>query len=659
MGPDDARAKTEPAQLPTVVIVDDAVEVRTLVRTRLRLSRKLTVVGEGSTGQDAIELAGRLRPDLMLLDVSMPGMDGLEALPKVRASSPDTRIAMYSGFEETGLAEQTLELGASAFFEKSTPLETLADDLLALLDDGKRHGRPASIGDRRGTTTEPVLREHLERFREVFEDAAIGMATMTLSGRIVRANPSLGRLTVRDPEEMVAESYADMAGTDAPLVSEALGKVVSGDRDVLQVEHRVTTRHGDRLLLSTISSVRDAAQRPVYLFLQVQDVSAQREVEEELRLSEQRFRLLVETVQDYAIFMLDPDGHIASWNAGAQRIKGWTADEIVGKHFRNFYPEEKQLERHPEHELELAIRDGHYEEEGWRVRKDGTMFWAQVTITAVRDATGELVGFAKVTRDITERRQMLLEQEQAAHALAEANTALEEANAQLSHAAEDQSQFLGVTAHELRSPVGVLAGSAELLRRHWEELPEDERVELLDGMTTSAARLQRLLKDLLTASRIRSSSIELKKADVDLATALQRIVRSIGRAHPGDDMVLRVPDGLTVVVDPDRFAQMVENLLDNALRHGAAPVLIEARPNNVTVDVLVSDNGAGVADSIRGRLFERFATSSEGGTGLGLYIVRALARAHGGDADYRPEDGTFVITLPLATAPGATEEMTR
>ena len=656
MGPDAARGTTERASLPTVVIVDDAVEVRTLVRTRLRLSRKLTVVGEGSTGQDAIELAGRLQPDLMLLDVSMPGMDGLEALPKVRASSPATRIAMYSGFEETGLAEQTLELGAAAFFEKSTPLETLADDLLALLSGEHRRSPLSAVDERRAATTEPVLREHLERFREVFEDAAIGMATMTLSGRIVRANPSLGRLTLRDAEEMVAESYAEMAGADGALVSEALAKVVSGDRDVLQVEHRVSTRHGDRLLMSTISSVRDAAQRPVYLFLQVQDVSAQREVEEELRLSEQRFRLLVETVQDYAIFMLDPDGYIASWNAGAQRIKGWTADEIVGKHFRNFYPEEKQLERHPEHELQLAVRDGHYEEEGWRVRKDGSMFWAQVTLTAVHDATGQLIGFAKVTRDITERRQMLLEQEEASRALAEANTALEKANEQLTHAAEDQSQFLGVTAHELRSPVGVLAGSAELLRRHWADLPDDERTELLDGMTSSAGRLQRLLKDLLTASRIRSSSIELKRTDVDLAQALERIVRSIGRTHPGDDIVLRVPLGLKVVADPDRFAQMVENLLDNALRHGAAPVAVEARTNQVTVDIVVSDSGDGVTDSIRGRLFERFATSSEGGTGLGLYIVRALARAHGGDANYLAEDGTFVITLPLATAGGASEE---
>ncbi|GAA3814801.1 PAS domain S-box protein [Nocardioides panacisoli] len=657
MAPDAHHGKTEPTDLPTVVIVDDAVEVRTLVRTRLRLSRKVTVVGEGSTGRDAIELAGRLRPDLMLLDVSMPGMDGLEALPKVRASSPDTRVAMYSGFEETGLADQTLELGAAAFFEKSTPLETLADDLLSLLPGEDRTVQLSAPDDRRAAAVEPVLKEHLERFREVFEDAAIGMATMTLSGRIVRANPSFGRLVARDADELVAESYADLAGEDAGLVGDALAKVVSGDRDVLQIEHRVVTRLGDRRLLSTISSVRDAAQRPVYLFLQVQDVSAQREVEEELRLSEQRFRLLVETVQDYAIFMLDPDGHIASWNAGAQRIKGWTADEIVGKHFRNFYPEEKQLERHPEHELELAIRDGHYEEEGWRVRKDGSTFWAQVTITAVRDATGELIGFAKVTRDITERRQWLLEQEQAARALAQANAALEEVNQQLSHAAEDQSQFLGVTAHELRSPVGVLGGSAELLRRHWPDLPDEERVELLDGMTSSAARLQRLLKDLLTASRIRSSSIELKQSDVDLAGALERIARSIGRARPGEDIELRVPPDLTVVADPDRFAQMVENLLDNALRHGAAPVVVEARPHHVTVDILVTDSGAGVTDAMRDRLFERFATSSEGGTGLGLYIVRALARAHGGDANYLPDDGAFVITLPLASA-GATEKRT-
>src|SRR5262249_42623789 len=158
-----------------------------------------------------------------------------------------------------------------------------------------------------------------------------------------------------------------------------------------------------------------------------------------------------------------------TWNRGAQRTKGWTADEIIGQHFRVFYPPEKQASRHPEHELELAMRDGVYQEEGWRVRKDGSRFWAHVTITKIDDEDGNHIGFDKVTRDHTERMMMLEQQGQYANALAEANTSLEQANAELAVAADEQARFLAVTAHELRSPVGVVSMSGKLLGENWEK----------------------------------------------------------------------------------------------------------------------------------------------------------------------------------------------
>src|SRR5204863_348585 len=157
--------------------------------------------------------------------------------------------------------------------------------------------------------------------------------------------------------------------------------------------------------------------RPLYVFLQVQDVTEQRETTEELQKSEERFRLIVDAVEDYVIFLLDTEGRIASWNAGAERAKGYTAEEIIGQHFRVFYPSEVAERRHPEHELEIALREGHYAEEGWRLRRDGSRFWANVVITAVRDPAGEHVGFAKVTRDTSERRRLEDEREDAVDAL--------------------------------------------------------------------------------------------------------------------------------------------------------------------------------------------------------------------------------------------------
>ncbi len=643
---------------PTIVLVDDAVEVRTVVRARLRLSGVLEVVGEGSSGHDAIALATRLHPDLLLLDVSMPGMDGIEALPVVREAAPATRVVMYSGFAEEGLAERTLELGAAAYFEKATSLDTLADELVAVLQQPnvERHRRvllPSETG--LPEPAEPVLREHLERFREVFDEATIGMATMTLSGRVVRANRSLARLTGIAVSSLLAASWAQLGGEDAGL-AKALTRVAQGDRDTVQVEHAITERP-DRRLMSTVSSVRDAQGRPLYLFLQVQDVSAQREAEAELRLSKERFRLLVEAVQDYAIFMLDPDGRIASWNSGAERIKGWTESEIVGQHFRIFYPADKQEERHPEHELELALRDGHYEEEGWRVRKDGSTFWAHVTITPVHGPEG-LVGFAKVTRDVTERLRIQMEKEKSAAVLAGLNEELEAANERLQSAAEEQADFLAATAHELRSPVSVLGGSADLLHQHWSDLGSGEQNEMLEGMASSATRLRRLLNDLLSSVRLSTGATDLDLQSVDLRVLRPQVIKKSARTLGVDISLADGPD-LRALGDADRIAQMVENLLANAAHHGEPPIRVEIRlgsgqddddatPASSRVEIAVLDAGGGVPEHVQQQLFQRFATTSGEGTGLGLFIVRGLARAHEGDAWYDPAERSFVISLNLA-----------
>ena len=234
------------------------------------------------------------------------------------------------------------------------------------------------------------------------------------------------------------------------------------------------------------------------------DVTERRRADEALRRIEQRFRLLVDAVEDYAIFMLDPTGQVTTWNAGAQRSKGYTADEIIGQHFRVFYPPERQAEGHPEHELERALQEGHYQEEGWRVRKDGTRFWADVTITAVHDDDGTHVGFAKVTRDTTAQFLERQDKERAAATLAAAFEQLDAAHVDLAKTAEDQAKLLSRTAHELRSPVGVLAMSAELLRQHGDEMPDDDRDRVLAGMSVNVQRLQQVLEDLVTVSALQA-----------------------------------------------------------------------------------------------------------------------------------------------------------
>jgi PAS domain S-box-containing protein len=648
----------------TIVVVDDAADVRLLIKTRLRLAATLRVVGEGATGADAVSLAAQHRPDVMLLDVSMPDMDGLEALPRVREVSPATRVVLFSGFEEQGLAERARQLGATEFIEKSLPVDELVEHLAQLADraDAGTAAAPESpaaprtsarsVSPEAASLDQSVLDEHLERFREVFDEAAIGMATMTLTGHLVRANRALATLVQRPAGTLVGAFYGDLVEDAEPLRS-ALGDIQHKSLDMVTLEHGLRGAAAGRHVRAILAPVRDSAGRPLYLFLQVQDVTAERLANDELRRSEERFRMLVEAVEDYAIFMLDTTGHIVSWNSGAQRTKGYSAEEIIGQHFRVFYPREVAESGHPEHELELALRDGHYEEEGWRLRKDGTRFWANVLITAVCNDVGEHIGFAKVTRDTTERRRLEQERERALEALATANAELESLNAQLQQATQDQAQFLAVTAHELRTPIGVLGGSAETLARHHDELTREESADLFDAMTSNAARLRRLLADLLTASRLQSSKLEIHHETVRLADVAAEAVATVRRQRPDADVVCHVPEDVVVSGDHDRLTQVVDNLLSNALRHGRPPIDVTVRRHDGQVEVRVSDAGPGVPEAMAPRLFQRFATGQKrGGTGLGLFIVRELAHAQGGEAFYEPQStehpsGVFVVRLPM------------
>ncbi|HUR78979.1 MAG TPA: PAS domain S-box protein [Acidimicrobiales bacterium] len=609
--------------LVTIVLVDDAPEVRALTRTRLKLSRRFDVIGEGSTGLDALQLVQELAPQLILLDVSMPDMDGLEALERIRAQAPDTMVAMFSGFEEHGLADQARALGAIDFIEKSVPIEQLSDRLLAAMAGAE----PPTVL-RTPADPEPVLREHLERFRAAFDQAAIGMATLTLTGRVVRANEALEEIPGVPPEGLVGIPYEKLVSeADRDTFVDTVTEISAGRRDVASLEHGL----GERRVVATIAVVRDSQRAPLYLFLQVQDVTEQRAAEEELRRSEEQFRLLVEGVGDYAIFMLDAKGYIISWNLGAERAKGYVAEEVLGRHFSIFYPPAEIARRHPQYELRVAEAEGRYEEEGWRVRKDGSMFWANVVLTALRDRkTGRLLGFAKVTRDVTERRRLL---------------------ENLEAAAAERTQLLAVTAHELRTPVSVVTGFVSTLQDHWEELDDAERRDIIASLARGGERLSRLVDDLFTSARLESGGLELERSAFDLIRLLHEIAGDVG----GD--AIRVEgDSVTVFGDCGRTQQMVSNYLTNALRHGRPPVRIKAAADAGMAVVTVSDEGPGVRENLLPRLFARYSGSGKAdSTGLGLFIVRELARAQGGDAWYEPSPAgsTFMFTLPLAVASGA------
>jgi len=633
--------------LPTVVVVDDSDGLRRLVRLRLQRSGMFDVVGDGKDGTEAIGLAFQHQPTLLLLDTSMPGMDGLEALPGILTVAPQTRVVMYTGFEGRSLADVALELGAVDFVEKSFPIDQLPDRLahiagaetevparrLRMVAGSRAAGSRDDVG---AGHDQEVLNEHLERYREVFDVAAIGMATLTLNGSVVRANAALAALLHCDAADLVGLDYGQFTCGQGAALDSSLEQIRTG-QSLASFEHEIAGSADPRIARATVAPVRDSEGVALYALLQVQDITAQRAAEDQFRRSEERFRLLIEAVEEYAIFMLDTGGHVSSWNPGAQRIKGYRAEEIIGQHFRVFYPEDQQRVRHPEHELQVALEKGSYAEEGWRIRKDGSRFWASVVITAVFDRQKRHIGFAKVTRDQTERR---------------------EADENRERAMELQRRLLAVTGHELRTPAAVIDGSVEAVLQH-DQLDPDEREQLLAGVRTSTRQLQQMSADLLTASRLDAETLALHRAPISLHTLLSGAAERARIVHP--DVTITVDGDLEtmITVDSVRLGQAIDNLITNAIRHGRSPIAITADAGSRTVPaesgqnvvITVTDAGQGVDPGVRDRLFDRFVSGpGSEGAGLGLYVVREICRIHGGDAEYRAADesepGRFVLTLP-------------
>jgi PAS domain S-box-containing protein len=359
------------------------------------------------------------------------------------------------------------------------------------------------------------------------------------------------------------------------------------------------------------------------------------------------FRLLVESVKDYAIFMLNPDGCVATWNLGAERIKGYAAGEIIGRHFSAFYPPEAVAAGTCDLELEVAARDGRFEDEGLRVRKDGSRFWANVVITALRNRDGTLVGFAKVTRDLTSRK----EAEESLRALtAQAAVLAEKARIQ-----EFQERFLAILGHDLRNPLASIDMGAGLLRQR---TTDPKMIRVLDRMNTSSRRMSRMIEQILDLTRSRlGSGLELKPEAMDLCETLTVIVDELKTAHVSRIIELRCPP-LLGTWDRDRLEQVFSNLVGNAILHGDStlPVTIEGRPEGDAVVVEVHNRGEPIPEASQGTLFNPFRrgeresrTSKTEGLGLGLYISHEIVVAHGGKMDFRSnasEGTTFRVTLP-------------
>lgn len=424
-----------------------------------------------------------------------------------------------------------------------------------------------------------------------------------------------------------------------------------------------------------ITALKDATGNVLGFAKITRDLTERKIHEEVLRQSEERFRLLIEGVRDYAIFMLDPEGRVATWNTGAQHIKGYAADEIIGQHFSRFYPADAVARKWPDQELQIARKEGRFEEEGWRVRKDGSLFWANVVITALRDREGSVYGFAKVTRDLTERKQAeerLRESNAELERRVEARTAqLNESNAALREANQRKDEFLAILAHELRNPLAPLRTGLDLLKYASDDAETVEETRVI--MEQQLAQMVRLIEDLLEISRLNQGKLRLRKERMDLAAAVRSAVQSIQPMidEAGQRLTVAVPDEpVSLYADPVRISQIIANLLSNASKYsekGDRIVVTVSRLGDEGV-VSVRDEGVGISPIYLPRLFEMFSQvdstleRSKGGLGIGLALVRGLVEMHQGrvtaHSDGPGTGSEFVVALPLSRAAERTADST-
>lgn len=502
------------------------------------------------------------------------------------------------------------------------------------------------LTDRLETEVQQRTRER-DRIWAVSEDL---LGVSNFDGYFLSVNPAWSNLLGWTEDEIKSLHVSELRHPDdAPAGIAARARLAQGVQTV-RIENRFRHRDGSWRWLSWTMTADDGL-----IYVAGRHITAEKEASAALRESDRQFRSLVSGVTDYALYMLNPGGTVASWNSGAERIKGYTAEEIIGRHFSEFYTAEDRKSGAPNRALSIAAATGRFEAEAWRVRKDGSLFWANVVIDAIHDETGNLIGFAKITRDITERRN--------------SQEALERAHQQLAQAQKMEAlgQLTGGVAHDFNNLLMVVSGQAQALMRR---LTDQKNIRSLEAILMAASRGEALTRQLLTFARRQPQNPRTVNLSQTVA-AFRDVLSSSARGKI--DLQIEVsPDAWPVSIDIPEFELALVNLVVNsrdAMPDGGA---IKLTGNNVTlrgtetvegtkgefVALTVSDTGTGIPPELLTRIFEPFFTTKTAGKGTGLGLSQAYGFAHqsGGTIAVASKlgQGTQVtIYLPRSHAPVA------
>lgn len=476
-------------------------------------------------------------------------------------------------------------------------------------------------------------------------------------GRITTWNPGAERIKGYKPEDVIGSHFSRFYAAEdrsAGLPQRALRTAAATGR--YESDGWRLRKNGSRFWANVvIDAVRDEDGRLIAFAKVTRDMSKQVSAQSALHQSEERFRILVQGVSDYAIYMLDPEGNITNWNVGGERIKGYSASEVVGKHFSLFYPEEDQARGEPARTLSIAAREGRFEGEGWRVRRDGSRLWASVVVDRILDEQGRLVGFAKVTRDITEKKRTAEELEKTRAVLAQ------------SQKMEAIGQLTGGVAHDFNNLLTVIINSLDMLAGPMRD--EAQKRRIIDSAQRAAERGAKLTQQLLAFSRRQPLRPEIHSIN-GLIGGFEAVLRRACPEPVEFDMQLS-QSPVAADIDAQQFETALLNLVVNArdampqggmlriatgieaVDERRAKMMSEIAPGDY-VTVTVSDSGEGMPASVLRRAFEPFFTTKEvgRGSGLGLSQVYGFVTQSGGYVaiDSTPGFGTTVMLFLPAVA---------
>jgi PAS domain S-box-containing protein len=619
----------------TILHVDDNEANRYVVNRMLRNAGYKVV--EAATGEAVSPAVVRDRPDLIILDVRLPGISGFEICQQLKGNPATASIPILllsASLTESKDRAQGLESGADGYLVQPVEAIELIATVKALL---------------RMRQAEESARTLASEWQTTFDAMKDGVCLLNWEGRILRCNKAMTQFLKKPFSEIHGCLHQDLmksrlGGIEVFLFSRVQDTRQRESRE-LQIDNRWFSTSADPIF------ERDGAfVGAVYI---VADITARRQAEKALRASEERFRLLLENLEDYAILFLDTHGLISGWSVGAQRILGYQEAEILTKPGSIIFTPEDIDRGEDKRELEEAVKAGRAEDERWHIRKDGSRFWASGIVTPLRDETGDLRGFAKILRDFTKRKQAederiaLLEREQEARAQAEAANRMKD-------------EFLATLSHELRSPLNAMLGWTRLLNSR--KFDEATTARAMETIERSARAQAQLIEDLLDVSRIIQGKLRLNARPIELVCVIEAAIDIVRPAAEAKEIQLHSeldPAAGLVAGDSDRLQQVVWNLLSNAIKFTPKRGRVDVRLSRVNshIEITVKDTGQGIKPEFVPYVFDRFRqadnsiTRSYTGLGLGLAIVRHLVELHGGTARAESlgegQGATFTVKLPL------------